>query len=178
MEQSEPDHTVPMKVPGVPSSKISQLPSLTEQSISNAVSTDDESAVSAGMHNKNGQERLYAVHLASYKSMEAAQNGLQVLAKRLAGIVTAAELGITKVDLGREKGIYYRVTCGQFGEKTDADKMAARMRTRTGSAMSLPMNYSAVESQPMANLPVHRLSDTPAPRIIAQKYAAMQHGKF
>lgn len=158
-------------------STVSQLSSLVEQPIANARSAGAEPTTSAiAVPYKNDQERLYAVHLASYKSMETARAGLQVLAKRLAGIVSAAELSITKVDLGKEKGIYYRVTCGQFGRKSDADQLAARMRPKTGSAMSLPINYSAGESQPVANLPIRRV---PAdPRIIAQKYAAMQHGKF
>ena len=160
------------------SSAIRQLSSLVDSPVVKerpAVAKPEASAVGTA---KNGQERLFAVHLASYKSMEAAQTGLQVLAKRLAGIVTAAELSVTKVDLGQEKGVYYRVTCGQFGKKADADRLAARMRPRTESAMSLPINYSAGESQPVASLPVRRLPPGPDPRIIAQKYAAMQRSKF
>jgi hypothetical protein len=163
---------------GASSPAIRQLSSLVDQPVAKVgpvVAKPESSAVGL---TKNGQERFYAVHLASYKSMEAAQTGLQVLAKRLAGIVATGDLTVTRVDLGQEKGVYYRVTCGQFGKKVDADRLAARMRPRTESAMSLPINYSVGESQPVASLPVRRMPPGPDPRVIAQKYAAMQRSKF
>lgn len=127
---------------------------------------------------KNGTTGTYAVHLASYKSMEAARRGMQILAQKLADIVGAEDLRVTKVDLGEEKGIYYRVTCGDFSVKNEADRLAARMRPRTGSALSLPVNYSTREQQPIATLPANRMPTGYNPKLIAQKYANMQRNKI
>lgn len=121
------------------------------------------------------QERLFGVHLASYKSKKSAQTGVQILAKRLSGLATADDLTIVEVDLGKEKGTYYRVVCGQFGHKEEADRLAERLMPRTEYARSIMLKNTNAANDPIAPQPIRRHMQTNlGPAAIAAKYAAMQ----
>ncbi len=123
---------------------------------------------------KKVQEKAFGVHLASYKSIRSAQAGIKILAKQLTGIVSTADFTISEVDLGKEKGIFYRVTCGQFTQRKDADRLATRMQPQTEYARSIQVKTVQADNKPIASLPGRRMQMGPDPAAIAAKYAAMQ----
>lgn len=73
----------------------------------------------------------YTVHLASYRSRQNALAGIQVLSKRLEGIIDPEELTVHKVDLGIDKGSWYRVVYGNFSEKGDLSPVLAELEQKT-----------------------------------------------
>jgi hypothetical protein len=125
----------------------------------------------------NGRSQRYVVHLASYKSMKSAQAGIQILTKRLSGIVSPNDFTVTEVDLGKEKGVFFRVTCGKFGAKVDADRLVARMAPRTEYARSMLVKTSGNEGKSAAPPPLRSVQTGINPAAIAAKYAAMQQSR-
>ena len=125
----------------------------------------------------NGRNQQYVVHLASYKSMKSAQAGIQILTRRLSGIVSPNDFTITEVDLGREKGIFYRVTCGKFSTKVDADRLAARISPRSATAYSLLVKAKSNGGPTSAVAPLRPVHTGINPAAIAAKYAAMQQSR-
>ncbi len=89
------------------------------------------------------QTETYGVHLASYKTVQSAEKGIDILAKELGGTFTRGSFRIRQVDLGPEKGIWYRVICGSFNSRRDADALAQNMDDKTEYAKSI-----TVEARP------------------------------
>ena len=130
----------------------------------------------ASTGSRESEKILFGVHLASYKSMKSAKAGVQILAKRLNGIASAEDLAVTEVHLG-QKGIFYRVTCGRFHSKRDADRFAARILPLADYARSIRLRAETVDSKPTSfQLPMRPQADL-GPALIAAKYAAMQQRK-
>lgn len=122
----------------------------------------------------DGTERLFGVHLASYKTMETAKLGVRTLAKRLAGIIDADALAIAKVDLGKEKGIYYRVTSGRFSHKEEADRLAGQLLSKLDYAKSIVVQTEMGLDKTTSALPVRSRQSGLNAQVIAGKYLAMQ----
>lgn len=119
-------------------------------------------------------QRLHAVHLASYATLESARTGMQFLRRRLSGVMDGENLTLTRVDLGPGKGVFYRVTCGEGATMDTLERLADRLRAKIGVAQILPVNYGALESGPVSHQAAPRLPSTPDPKAIARAYAAMQ----
>lgn len=120
-----------------------------------------------------GRKMAFTVQLASYQSMKAAQAGVQILAKRLDGIVAAEDFIVTGVNLG-QRGIFYRVTCGRFDSRRDADRLAERMLPRTDNAFSILTRLGSMDDKPVRAQPPLRTQTGLNPAEVAAKYATMQ----
>lgn len=123
----------------------------------------------------NGPGPLFGVHLASYSSMESASAGLRILAKRVAAVVDVDSLAIVKVNLGKEKGDYYRVVCGRFGARGEADQLARRLLTKTEYAQPVVVQAKQGANPPSPISSARRVQAGLNATAIAGKYAAMQH---
>ena len=115
----------------------------------------------------------FTVHLASYRTPESAKAGIEVLKKRLSPLSGSIDLHINKVDLGPEKGIYFRVVFGEFNSKKQADAVSRELLMHTDYAQTIEshreehstteMNGNRLNTRTGINL-----------KIAAFKYEAMQ----
>ena len=135
-------------------------------------------ASSAAQASADSSQR-FTVHLASYKTKEAARVGEALLGRRLAGLVSPGELTIERVDLGKEKGVWHRVNCGRFSRKVDADAFAARLRTKTEYARAVVVRDDAGQGGTSGLSPAIAPwgGAPPNAAAIAGKYAAMQQAR-
>lgn len=170
---SSPTHRVaPQPSPGPPT--VRQIRPALPRTGTEPLPVVDQPAQAPNHRQGDGQHH-FTVHLASFSSPEGAAKGIQILAKRLAGMVTAEEMTVTPVDLGPERGTFYRVTCGRFGTRQEANQLATRLRTKTDHARSMPIQTpTPAQANPIANDDLLRPAGAPSPRMIAQTYAAMQ----
>lgn len=119
----------------------------------------------------------FTVQLASFTSMESARAGKDQLGTRLAGIIPTENLSIVRVDLG-DKGIWYRLNCGQFAQRSEAEQLATQVRRKNGEAITMRLQRGAMESETGERRPrqdqgvIH-----PSAATIAGKYAAMQRAR-
>lgn len=117
------------------------------------------------------------VQLASFTSLEAAKAGKELLAKRLAGTIATENLSIVRVNLG-EKGIWYRVSCGQFAQRSEAERLASQVRRKHNAAITMPL-----QGEPMTSASSEQKQRSlqgvmhPSAATIAGKYAAMQRAR-
>ena len=117
----------------------------------------------------------FTIHLASYTTQERAERGVAILSQRLQGLVSSNEISIEKVDLGPDKGIWFRVLCGQFQQKLDADKLAEQLLNQTDYAASIASNTTQPTQINIGPLKLEDDSGKGRQRaLIAQKYATMQ----
>lgn len=70
------------------------------------------------------------VHLASYKSEEAASNGWKILKTTLGALLDAHDKAVERVDLGPKKGVVYRLITGPFADNKDAANFCGKLKTR------------------------------------------------
>lgn len=68
------------------------------------------------MATENTRDRT--VHMASYRNLESAVKGLSQLTEQHRDILNGHDLFIRKVDLGADKGTWYRIFAGRSGETT------------------------------------------------------------
>lgn len=119
----------------------------------------------------------FTVQLASFTSLEAAKTGKELLAKRLAGSITADNLSIFRVNLGT-KGIWYRICYGQFTQRSEVERLTGQVRRRHNAAITMPL-----QGEPMASASSEQTPRQPQGAIlpsaatIAGKYAAMQRAR-
>ena len=70
------------------------------------------------------------VHLASYRSQEAAQRGWETLKQRHADLLGELSRRVNEVDLGPGKGVYYRIEAGPFSDQKGAVALCEKLKTR------------------------------------------------
>ncbi|WP_028580529.1 SdrD B-like domain-containing protein [Desulfogranum japonicum] len=138
--------------PAVETSPVAHRTNSGIDSISSASNTSDNS-----LQNQDSVEQAYGVHLASYKSVEDAQRGIQVLKKQLNGAAAEGILRIVEVDLGPEKGIWFRVVYGEFADKHDTDRIAESFLKKTKFAKSVTVNREQIRGQ--SREPVEQIAD-------------------
>ncbi len=121
------------------------------------------------------KNKIFGVHLASYKTRTAAEKGLGILTDQLKEFVTKDDFTIKKVNLGPEKGIWYRVVCGNLEQQSDAVNLANSLGTITDYAKNI-----LIEEQPIARIAATFLEKgrhtpkRPNAAAIVKKYASMQ----
>ena len=91
-----------------------------------AMASADEKAMPEAERRAAGKAR---VHLASYRSEKAARKGWSTIKEQFKDLLGALSGNVRKVDLGPEKGIYYRVTAGPL-EDSAAKALCKKMHTR------------------------------------------------
>ena len=72
----------------------------------------------------------YEIHMASYKTTETAVSGLNKIKNSHGDILAGKELAIKRVDLGREKGIWFRIIAGGFAKWDEAMEFSKRLSLR------------------------------------------------
>ncbi len=126
---------------GVPASgQVEPIVSASSSRPENSLTTNDLVEIPSGKLGTSERDKIFGVHLASYRSLESARVGLGILSKRLAQFVTKSDFTIKQIDLGREKGIWYRVICGQFESQEEATAMTKQIQPRTEYAKSIVVN--------------------------------------
>ena len=127
--------------------------------------------------NKKNEDQIYGVHLASYRSAEDAHTGIAVLSKRLDGMIDKKQLKVIQVDLGPEKGIWYRVVYGSFDSAETAEMKTLELKPATDYSKTI----AQARIQALPNNPSKL--DRPRPlyaashRTVANTYATMQNVK-
>ena len=70
------------------------------------------------------------VHLASYRSQEAAQRGWETLKQRHSDLLGELSRRVNEVDLGPGKGVYFRIEAGPFNDQKSAVALCEKFKTR------------------------------------------------
>ncbi len=72
----------------------------------------------------------FRVQLASYRDPEAATRGWSRLSKANPALLRELTPDVIRVDLGPEKGIFYRLTVGPLADRGAADALCAKLKER------------------------------------------------
>ena len=72
----------------------------------------------------------YEIHMASYKTAETAASGLNKIKNSQGDVLAGKELAIKRVDLGREKGVWFRIIAGGFAKWDEAMELSKRLSLR------------------------------------------------
>jgi len=119
------------------------------------------------------EEVRYSVHLASYKSKESAERGLHILQQQLRHGANPEDFTIMRVDLGPEKGIWFRVMYGRFATKNDADRLSVSFRERTSYAQTLSLDRQREKSVTISPLKFLQRQQQLTNTMVARRYATM-----
>ncbi len=99
-----------------------------------------------------------------------------IFSDKLKKTVGKNEFAIKEVNLGPEKGIWYRVVCGNLEQQSDAINLASNLQAATDYARSI-----VIEEQPISRIATASLErgrrtppNRPYAAAIAKKYASMQ----
>ena len=87
---------------------------------------NDAWADNSGIKNKGSKNR-YGIHLASYRSRAKAIDGIKHVQNINNNLFGKDNYSIKRVDLGQDKGIWYRVIAGSFNNKNDAEKLSVKL---------------------------------------------------
>jgi len=79
---------------------------------------------------KSGAGSKRQIHLASYRSAGGAEAGLQKIKKEHNDLFSGLEMAIKRVDLGPDKGIWFRVIAGGLASREEAENLGKQLSTR------------------------------------------------
>lgn len=79
--------------------------------------------------------KVYTVQLASYRSEAEATAGWQTLTTEQRDLLAKLPHAVAKADLGADKGIYYRLQAGAFGDRQAAKALCSDLQTRSIDCM-------------------------------------------
>jgi len=80
------------------------------------------------------------IHLASYRTLEKAAKGLRLLQNKHPSVSAGSEFSIRRVNLGKEKGVWFRVFLGRYADKQSAAPLQATLNRLNQYARALPMS--------------------------------------
>ncbi len=83
----------------------------------------------------------YRVQLASMKSQEQAKQEWQRLQGEHKGVLNQLSANFTRVDLGANKGIFYRVQAGDFANKEEAQNVCNKLKSQNSNAGCLIVKF-------------------------------------
>lgn len=120
---------------------------------------------------------IYGVQVASYTTLEAAKTGMHILGKRLAGHMDNHRFTVARVDLGPEKGVYYRVIVGEFTTKDGAGQLARQVARKIEGARAVAVDTKT--TVPQRQQPAARMLAATGlhASVVAGRYAAMQQAR-
>ncbi len=72
----------------------------------------------------------YGIHLTSYRTMEKAVAGINHLQEKYRDILAKTDFAVKRVDLGPEKGVWFRVIAGSFSNRKNADALSSRLKLK------------------------------------------------
>ncbi|MEH6404527.1 MAG: tetratricopeptide repeat protein [Sneathiella sp.] len=114
--------------------------------------------VNIAQNNQYGAAQSYFAQLGSYRSVERAKYGWKLLLNTHADLLSDFQPTYTKVDLGSEKGIFYRVRVGAFNSKKTPLELCQTLRNRAqGCYMPITSKNSPImikkapDTNPMAD---------------------------
>ncbi len=109
----------------------------TVASISPAVTTTQTAASTspAVTTTQVAAAKVYTVQLASYRSEAEATAGWQTLTTEQQDLLAKLPHAVAKADLGADKGIYYRLQAGAFGDRQAAKALCSDLQTRSIDCM-------------------------------------------
>jgi len=82
----------------------------------------------------------FAVHMASYRTSKRAVAGLQKLENEF-GSLLGDQFSIRRVDLGKKKGVWYRVLAGRFNDKNRTKPLQAGLRANKQYARAMDFSF-------------------------------------
>ncbi len=91
------------------------------------------------------QERDIGIHLASFKTHAKAVRGLRRLQHQLGHLFENREFSIRRVDLGAEKGIWFRVIGGNFNDSEEAQSLKTTLGKRGQYAAVMDFSFQKGE---------------------------------
>ena len=77
-----------------------------------------------------GNGRVWRVQIAASRSIEAARKSWRAIKRKHDDVFGKLRLMLVKADLGKSKGIYYRMQVGPLAEAEGARKLCARVKRR------------------------------------------------
>ena len=81
---------------------------------------------------------LWRAHIASYRSPGGVSNAWEVLRDEMPALVSKLALTTERIDLGAEKGIYYRLLAGPFASRDDAGRFCKALKGEKPDAWCMP----------------------------------------
>ncbi len=75
-------------------------------------------------------DQAWLVQLASFRSSANADAGWIKLSGQAAGLLNGLEPDVARVDLGSDKGIYYRLRAGPLPSKASARELCSKLKAR------------------------------------------------
>jgi len=79
---------------------------------------------------KCGAGSMLQIHLASFRSPESAESGLKKIIKKQADLLSGLEMTIQRVDLGPDKGIWFRVVAAGLDSQEEAELLSKKLSAR------------------------------------------------
>jgi hypothetical protein len=127
----EPDRTPVLAFdPPSPAPKPAVQPLV--RAVSKPAAAQTESALPARRH--------YGLHLASYRTMEKALAGIQEERRKYKGRLDQEDFTIQKVDLGTEKGIWYRILAGTDPDPGKLNSLGTSLKRKAQYARVVSMD--------------------------------------
>lgn len=100
--------------------------------------------------------KIYTVQIASYRSEQEAAAGWQTLTTEQADLLAKLPHAVAKVDLGAEKGVFYRLQAGSFSDRSAAKALCSDLKSHSIDCM-------VVEASPAAAAPTSTQQSMLAP---------------
>lgn len=105
-----------------------------------------------------GKAKVYAVQLAAYRSEAEATAGWTAIASGQGDLLNGLPHHVEKADLGTDKGIFFRLKAGSFGNIADARALCTDLKTRSVDCMvveaaSTPSSPTSTQSKQSALTP-------------------------
>lgn len=82
-----------------------------------------------------GGAKIYTVQIASYRSESEAATGWNNLTADQKDLLAGLPHSVAKADLGANKGVFYRLQAGAFGDKKDAKALCSGLKSRSIDCM-------------------------------------------
>jgi len=100
--------------------------------------------------------KIYTVQIASFRKENEATASWQMLKTEQADLA-ALPHNVEKADLGKDKGIYYRLQAGSFADIKDAKSLCSSLQKRAIECMvveskQMSMNNAPVSAQPVSSI--------------------------
>ncbi len=116
-----------------PPTTASAMPSLRTQTVAvtapaAGAALPAQAAAMDGLDWSAASSAVFGVHLASYRSVEAAARGWPQIRAAAPDALAAAAARVDTVDLGEDKGVYERLKAGPFPSRADADAACAALK--------------------------------------------------
>ena len=91
---------------------------------------DAASLIALGIGSAQPLDEAMRIYLASYRSIQKASEGWQAMAEANSGLLGGLSAAVAQADLGRDKGIVYRLQAGPLADTEAANALCYRLSRR------------------------------------------------